>query len=106
MGLKYTPILALPCPPHPTPPHPTHMHAHAQGLCLWPPNPATHPQGLNILPMALGFPQKATIPAGLDILWLLLLALGSFLAQLLLSRGLQLMSASRAACIKTSQVLC
>jgi drug/metabolite transporter (DMT)-like permease len=58
---------------------------------------------LSIGPLAAGWPQRATLPSASDAALLGAIAVTSFAGQLLLTRGFQLESASRAASINFSQ---
>lgn len=59
--------------------------------------------GVSALPLAAGWPQRAVAPTARDVGLLLGVAGTSFLGQLLLTRGLQLQPAARAASINFSQ---
>jgi hypothetical protein len=59
---------------------------------------------LSAAPLAAAWPQRAALPSGPDAALLLAIAATSFAGQLLLTRGFQLMPASRAASINFSQV--
>jgi EamA-like transporter family len=57
------------------------------------------------VPLLLGIPTPATLPTTMDWVWLLNITWTSFVAQLLISRGFQLLAPSQAAAINLSQVL-
>ena len=58
----------------------------------------------SVVPLLLGFPRAAALPGPGDAAALLGIVCCSFWAQLLLSQGLQLLPASKAAAINYSQV--
>jgi drug/metabolite transporter (DMT)-like permease len=59
---------------------------------------------LSSIPLAVGWPQHATLPSLPDLGATLGVALTSFWGQLLLTRGFQLLDASKAAAINFTQV--
>lgn len=81
-----------------------------------PPSPSPHPVPvvalyfhsativLSTFPLAASWPQRAVLPSLSDAALLVVIAATSFAGQLLLTRGFQLESASRAASINFSQV--
>lgn len=56
------------------------------------------------LPLAVGWPQRGVLPAGGDAALLLGVAACSFLGQLLITRGMQVLSAAKASAINFMQV--
>eukprot|EP00775_Hariotina_reticulata_P003069 gene3070-3349_t len=60
---------------------------------------------ISLLPLAVGYPQAAVLPGWRDCLLLLAVAVSSFTAQLCLTRGFQLESASKASGLNFSQVV-
>uniref|UniRef100_A0A7S3VKJ8 EamA domain-containing protein n=1 Tax=Dunaliella tertiolecta TaxID=3047 RepID=A0A7S3VKJ8_DUNTE len=64
--------------------------------------PPCHSTGI---PLACGFPSKAVLPSPIALLLLLGISASSFWGQLLIGRGLQLLSAAQAGAINITQVL-
>ncbi|GBF88988.1 hypothetical protein Rsub_01487 [Raphidocelis subcapitata] len=65
----------------------------------------TATMALSVLPLALGWPQRAMLPTGRDAGLLVAVAVTSFSAQLLLTRGLQRSAAARVSAVSFSQVI-
>eukprot|EP00983_Pelagomonas_calceolata_P068881 1150120-Pelagomonas_calceolata.AAC.2 len=64
--------------------------------------PPCHSTGI---PLACGFPSKAVLPSPIALLLLLGISASSFWGQLLIGRGLQLLSAAQAGAINITQFI-